>query len=121
MRFLSAEWLDRMAASMAPAPPEVSVAIHQRITGGPDGDVEYTIRLDGGAVVVEPGPGAADVEVVEDYETAAAISQGALSPAAAFAAGRLRLGGPVRSLIEHQEALASVGVHMTALAAATVY
>jgi putative sterol carrier protein len=131
MRFLSAEWLDGMASSMAPAPPDVSVAIHQRVTGGPEGDVEYTIRLAGGTVSVEPGPerpsergggpGPADVEIVEDYETAAAISQGLLSPAAAFAAGRLRLGGPVRSLIEHQEALAAVGERMAALAAATTY
>lgn len=122
MRFLSREWLERMASSMAPAPPDVSVAIHQRVTGGPDGDVEYTIRLHGGAVSVEPGPGgAADVEIVEDYETAAAISKGTLSPSAAFAAGRLRLGGPVRSLIEHQEALAAAGGGMAALAAATTY
>ena len=121
MRFLSGEWLDRMASSMAPAPPDVSVAVHQRVTGGPDGDVEYTLRLAGGAVSVEPGPGAADLQIVEDYETAAAISQGLLSPAAAFASGRLRLAGPVGALIEHQEALAAVGERMAALAAATTY
>ena len=121
VRFLSPEWLERMASSTPPVAPDVSLAIHQRITGGPDGDVEYTLRLDRGSVSVEPGPGTADVEIVEDYETAAAISQGRLSPASAFASGRLRLGGAVRLLVEHQEALTAVGGRMADLAAATTY
>lgn len=121
VRFLSREWLERMASATSPAPPDVSVAIHQRITGGPDGDVEYTLRVGGGTVSVEPGPGSADVEIVEDYETAAAISQGRLTPAAAFAAGRLHLHGAVGRLIEHHEALAAVGGGMAGLAEATTY
>lgn len=131
VRFLSGEWLDRMASSMAPPPPDVSVSIHQRITDGPDGDVEYTIRLVDGIISVEPGPerpaergggpGRADVGIVEDYETAVAISQGRISPAAAFAAGRLRLDGPIGSLIVHQDALAAIGERMASLAAATTY
>lgn len=121
MRFLSGEWLDRMASSTSPAAPDVSLAIHQRVTGGPDGDVEYTLRLDRGTVAVEPGPGPADVEIVEDYDTAAAVSQGRLSPAAAFASGRLKLGGSVGLLVEHREALAAVGSAMAGLAAATTY
>ena len=121
VRFLSGEWLDRMASATTPAPPDVSLAIHQRVIGGPDGDVEYTLRLHGGAVSVEAGPGTADVEIVQDYETAAAISQGTLSPAAAFAAGRLHLHGAVDSLIRHHEALAAVGTGMTGLAEATAY
>ena len=123
VRFLSGEWLERLAAATAPAagPPDVQVSIHQRVTGGPDGDVEYTVRLSGGRVTVEPGPGPADVEIVEDYETAAAISQGRLSPAAAFAAGRLRLGGAVGALVEHQEALSAVGPLLAGLAGTTTY
>jgi hypothetical protein len=121
VRFLSREWLERMAAATPAAGPGVRLAIHQRITGGPDGDVEYTLRLDGGAVTVEPGPGPADVEVVEDYETASAISQGRLSPAAAFATGRLELRGSIGLLVAHQEALAGVGAGLAGLAGATTY
>ena len=123
VRFLSGEWLERLAAATAPAPapPGLEMSIHQRVTGGPDGDVEYTIRLSGGRVTVEAGPGPADVEIVEDYETAAAISQGRLSPAAAFAAGRLRLGGAVGALVEHQESLAAVGPLLAGLAGTTTY
>lgn len=121
MRFLSAEWLERMATTSPPAPPDVSLAIHQRVTGGPDGDVEYTVRLDHGVLSVERGPGPADVDIVEDYGTAAAISQGRLSPAAAFAAGRLQVRGSIGLLVAHQETLAALGAGMAGMAAATTY
>lgn len=121
VRFLSREWLNRMASSMSPLAPDIVLAIHQRVTGGPDGDVEYTVRIDHGSVSVEPGPGTADVEIIEDYGTAAAISQGTLSPAAAFASGRLKLGGSVTLLVEHQDALAAVGERMAGLADTTSY
>ncbi len=121
MRFLSPEWLTRLAASAPTAAPDVALAIHQRVTGGPDGDVEYTLRLDHGAVAVEPGPGPADVEIVQDYATAMRISQGRLSPATAFAAGLLTVGGSIGLLVEHQDALAAVGGAMAELAQATTY
>lgn len=121
VRFLSPEWLERMATSAPAAATDVRLAIHQRITGGPDGDVEYTIRLDAGTVSVEPGPGLADVDIVEDYETASAISQGRLSPAAAFAAGRLQLRGSIGMLVAQQDALAALGAGMAGMAAVTTY
>ena len=121
VRFLSPEWLERIAAATSTAAPGVAVSVHQRVTGGPDGDVEFTLRLDRGSVVVEPGPGSADVEIVQSYETAAAISQGRLSPAAAFAAGRLRLSGEVWALVEHQEAVAALGPLVAAMAGDTTY
>ncbi len=121
MRFLSPEWLERMASATSAAAPGVDLAVHQRVTGGPDGDVEYTLRLAGGRVTFEPGPGEADVELVSDYETAAAISQGRLSPANAFAGGRLRVRGSVGSLVSHQEVLADVGKLLAGVADATTY
>jgi len=83
--------------------------------------VEYTFRLDHGTIAVVPGPGQADVEIVEDYATAAGISQGRLSPATAFAAGLLKMAGSIGLLVEHQEALAAVGEAMASLAEATTY
>jgi hypothetical protein len=121
VRFLSGEWLDRLAGAVSVASPAGSVSIHQRVTGGPDGDVEYTLRLDHGSVTVERGPGTADVQVVQDYATAAEISRGVLSPAAAFATGRLRLGGEVASLVEHQEALATLGPLLAGVSEGTTY
>ena len=123
MRFLSPEWLEHMRVATATAATVVAVSVHQRVTGGPDGDVEYTVRLGDGAVQVEPGPASppADVELSSDYATAAAISQGRISPASAFAAGRLRVGGAVSSLVSHQEAFAEVGKLLARVAEATTY
>ena len=121
MRFLSPEWLDRMQSATAEASPDATVSVHQRVTGGPDGDVEYTLRVAGGRVTFEPGPGAADVELVSDYDTAAAISRGELSPAKAFAAGRLHVQGSVTSLVAYQEVFADLGMLLAGVAGATTY
>ena len=121
MRFLSPEWLDHMRAATAPASPAATVSIHQRVTGGPDGDVEYTLRVGGGRATFEPGPGPADVTLVSDYETAAAISQGQLSAARAFAARRLRVRGSATALVAHQEAFDQLGALLAGVADRTTY
>ena len=120
VRFLSPEWLDSMRAATAPAAPATALRVRQRVTGGPDGDVEYVLALAGGEVRFEPA-GPADVELTTDYDTAAAISRGDLSPAAAFAAGRLRVGGEVSSLVAHQDAFAGIGRLLSGVAEATTY
>ena len=110
-----------MASATSVATPDVAIGIHQRVTGGPDGDVGYTVRAHQGTVTVEPGDRSADVEIVQDYETAAAISQGRLSPAAAFASGRLKVVGSISLLVEHQEALTGDRGLLAELAATTTY
>ncbi len=121
MKFLSPEWLAEVGALATGASPGGALRVHQRVTGGPDGDVEYTMRVADGTVTYTPGPGPADVELTLDYATAAAISQGRLSPAAAFAAGRLRAGGSVAALAAHQEAVARIGERLASVPAATEY
>ncbi|MDP8938117.1 MAG: SCP2 sterol-binding domain-containing protein [Actinomycetota bacterium] len=128
VRFLSAEWLDQLAETAAAsdhlrrASTGTSVVVRQVVTGGPDGDIDYVVRLDHGTVSVSPGAeGPADVEITEDYATATAISQGLLTPAAAFAAGRLKIGGRVGLLVEHAPAFAALGGVFAASRAATTY
>jgi len=127
VRFLSRQWLDHLSSLTSASSPTTTLSIHQRVTGGPDGpdfpdgDVEYTLRLVGGRVVFEPGPGDADLDLTSDYETAAAISQGFLTPAAAFAAGRLRIGGPVSVVVAHYEALAEIGTLLAGVPGDTTY
>ena len=123
MRFLSPEWLRHMSAATSNASSPVALSVHQRVTGGPDGDVEYTLRLGGGTVRFEPGPTAqrCDVELTSDYDTAAAISQGRISPSSAFAAGRLRVGGEVSALVGHQDAFAEIGKLLAGVSEATTY
>ena len=130
VRFLSPEWLDQLAAVAASdedvrrASADVSVAIRQVVTGGPGGDVDYVVRLDRGRVSIHRDGDAADgadVEIIEDYATAAAISQGLLTPAAAFAGGRLKLGGRVGLLVDHASVFAALGGVFAASRAATTY
>lgn len=122
VRFLSAEWLERMAAATTTASPGADVVVHQRVTGGPEGDVEYVLRARRGTVSFEPGPAAdADVTLVTDYATASAISQGRLSPASAFAAGRLRVIGSVGPLVASQEVFGGLGRLLAGVSEATTY
>jgi hypothetical protein len=121
VRFLSGEWFARLESATATASPTVDLTVRQRVTGGPGGDVEYTVRLANGTVRFEQGPGPADVELMTDYETAAAISQGRLSPASAFAAGRLRIGGSVSTLVASHEAFAGMAKLIGRVAEETTY
>ena len=92
------------------------------MTGGPDGDVEYVVRAGSGGFSVEPGAdGPVDIEVLESYESAAAISQGRLTPAAAFAAGALKLAGDVALLVASQDDFAALGDLLAPVRAATTY
>ncbi len=110
--FLSPEWLGELAEAAAAsdslrrAAGRVVLTVAHRITGGPQGDVEYRVRFRHGVVEVLPGPGPSEVTVEQPYATAAAISRGDLAPSEAFATGQLRLGGQPRLLAEHREVFA---------------
>ncbi|HEX2024620.1 MAG TPA: SCP2 sterol-binding domain-containing protein [Acidimicrobiales bacterium] len=113
-RFLSPEWLSevedaavrdervRRTASM------VDLTVHHVVRGGPQGDVAYTVHIADGTVQVRPGGTDGDVELTQDYGTAVAISQGTITPASAFAAGRLKLGGRVDVLVRNGDALSAL-------------
>ena len=129
-RFLSPEWLDLLAAAAGGGAasddeePGASCrfAIRQVVTGGPDGDVDYVVVTDAGRVSVHRGDGvAADVDVVQDYATASAISQGQLSPSVAFAGGRLELAGTIGLLARHHGAFTRLGELFAQVRAQTTY
>jgi len=135
VRFLSPEWLDALAAAAAGSEPlrravaDVDLTLRQVVVGAPEGDVAYSLRLAHGTATVTPdvtvtvGAGGDDVdlEVVQDYPTAVAISRGDLTPAAAFAAGRIRLGGRVGLLIRHGDVATGLGDLFASLRASTSY
>jgi len=115
IRFLSPEWLAALGAAAAAderlcqAVADIDLSVRQVVRGGPEGDVDYSLHLVNGTVTVDTGGDDADINVVQDYGTAAAISQGDLTPAAAFAAGRLKLGGRVDQLIRNGDMAAGLG------------
>ncbi len=89
---------------------------------GPDGDVDYVVRAGGGRFSIEPGAvGPVDIEIIETYASASAISQGRLTPAAAFAAGQLKLAGDVALLAARQGEFVALGRLLAPVRAATTY
>ncbi|HEX2041371.1 MAG TPA: SCP2 sterol-binding domain-containing protein [Acidimicrobiales bacterium] len=126
-RFLSPEWLAEVEEAagrderVRHAASTVDLTVRHVVRGGPEGDVAYSVRIGGSGVRVDPGGTDGDVVLTQDYETAVAISRGALTPAAAFAAGRLKLGGRVDVLVRQGDALAALTDAFAGLRDATEY
>ena len=127
-RFLSAEWLDQVAAAahgdqkLQAATAGVALTVRQVVTGGPDGEVAWHVRLGDGTVQIGSGrvPDA-EVVITQSHETATAVSRGRLSPAQAFASGRLKLSGQVGLLVRHQDAFAQLGITLATVRDATTF
>lgn len=127
-RFLSAEWFERAATAAAGAAPlqdgaaTEPVVLRNVILDGPEGTITYVVRLAKSRLALERDyTEAADVEVTQSYATASAISRGDLTPAAAFGAGRLKLGGRIGLLVENQHVFAELADVFGALRAETTY
>ncbi len=114
-RYLSDEWLaeieqaaqrsDDLRRAGAAGP----LTVQQVVTGGPDGEVAFHVKLSSDGVTVRRGRADdADVSFTQDNETAAAIGRGELSAQAAFMTGRLRVGGDLTLLIERQRDLGGI-------------
>ncbi len=106
--FLSDAWVAELdaAAHDVQLPAELSIVVQQVVLADRGEASEYTIRIDGGGASVTRGrvPDA-DVVFTQDRGTAEAIAKGELSAQAAFLAGRLRVGGDVRQLIDRAREL----------------
>ena len=126
MEFLSDEWLAALdEAARARVVPDddplagVRVTVEQVIERGP----RWRLHIDDGRLWVEPAPesGAADLRLTSDRVTAAAIASGRSSALQAFIAGDLVIGGDVRVMLEHREALEALGDLFGELRAATTF
>ena len=124
VRFLSPEWLAAAADAVRAATPGGTdgLTLQQVVTGGPDGEVAYRVRIGRDTVELLPGRGDdADVVFTEDWDTAAAIGEGRLSPQAAFVDGRVRVSGNVALVMAAQQSLATVESALAGVRAATTY
>ena len=128
VRYLSPEWFEEVN-EVAPAGGGVGAAgadapfcVQQIVTGGPDGDVRYWVRFEGGAVEAGLGEiGAPDVTVRQSYDTASAVSSGQLSAHAAIVEGRIRVSGDTTLLLEHQTALQELAAALDPVRRRTTY
>ena len=126
--FLSGAWLDEMAAAarddeaLRAATAGVSLTVQQVVTGTSGDDVAWYVRMADGDVQIVAGRAAgADVVITESADTAAAVCRGGLSPAEAFASGRLKLGGRVGLLARHQHAFDRLAAALATVHETTTY
>ena len=141
-RFLTTAWVDGFNAALdgveLPAPgPDAGLAaadgrftVAQEVRGTPDGDVRLVLRTAEGALSLAVGPleggptdgsDRADVTIALGYEDAAALATGALSPAEALNAGRIRVRGDLSVLAAGQELLVAAREHTQVFDTDTTY
>jgi putative sterol carrier protein len=97
MQFLSEEWVTAVAQALAEseAVREATKRTHarvQQVVNRGDERLSYWIEIDDGEVRM--GTGSIDspsVTVTSDYDTAAALAKGELSPMAAFFSGKIEI------------------------------
>jgi putative sterol carrier protein len=110
-RFLSDAWLAQLeaAARLAHPPTDVTLVVQEVVLQDRGDETAYAIRIGGGTVEVVRGRVAdADVTFTQDRATAAAIASGELSAQSAFMAGRLRMGGDLRAVLDRSQDLAAL-------------
>jgi hypothetical protein len=126
-RYLSDEWFaaaDQAGAASTRGHDERAGAlvVQHVVTGGPAGNRSFQVVLDAGGLQITPGEAAhATVTFTLDYDAAAAIARGELSAQAAFMAGRLRVGGDLRALVDHHRAHQELDDVLGAVRAQTTY
>ena len=123
--FLSDPWFDAMAAaaaSAAPVSPELTLVVQQAVTMEDGSTRAWYVQVRDGAIAVQQGSHEApSITFTVDAGTAAGIQSGTQSAQAAFMAGRLRVGGDVRVLLDQQAALQELDDVFAEVRAATTY
>jgi predicted lipid carrier protein YhbT len=114
VEFLSDEWLaaldqaarDRPSADHDPV-AGIDLRIEQVVRDGP----RWRLVIEGGAMRVdrEPDDTEPDIRLTSDRATAAAIAAGTRAALDAFITGDLVIGGDVRAMLDHREALEALG------------
>jgi putative sterol carrier protein len=102
-KWLTQEWLDESTklAADQPVRPGASARLQYRVTGGPDGEIEYYWIVEDGKLV-ENRLGRVDdpeVTLVEDYADALAMQKGELDANTAFMQGKITVEGDVAKLM----------------------
>lgn len=118
-RYLSQAWFDevneaaRKSTALRDGTAGMQLTLQQVVTGTPEGDLRYWVRIDDGTVETGLGTAADDgpphATVTQSYETAEAVINGGLSAEEAFLGGRIRLRGDIGVLLRHQSVLNSLG------------
>ncbi len=81
----------------------VDLGVQFDVSGGPDGDITYYLKVADGSAMTDRGPlDDADVTVASDYATSQAIAKGELNVQMAFMTGKIKVGGNMAKIMMHQ-------------------
>ena len=122
VRYLSDDWLQRASDALAEVVPlDVALTVGFVVSGGPDGERRYSLRLGPGPVAMVPGCEEAVVVLSQSWDTAREVAAGDRSAQRAFLEGDIRLEGDVRALLGHQAQLSVVEDHLASMRADTTF
>jgi len=108
-KFLSDEYMAAAAELLANHPgfmnaiTDVELDLQFVVTDAPEGDIDYRLAINDGAITFSRGTGDnPDVTVTNTYETAVGISTGELNTQMAFMTGKLKVAGNMAALMRNQ-------------------
>jgi putative sterol carrier protein len=115
VQFLSDEWVEELkqrlnaSESFRENAGDAEATLQQVISGGPEGERRYWIIIEEGRI--EMGPGEVehpDATITQDYDTAAGLARGEVSPVSAFMTGRLKINGSMMLIMQLQGAISEL-------------
>ena len=122
VKYLSPEWIEEYNAVLAKddavraALKGKSAALQMVVSGAPQGEVRYWLRIADGSASAGLGDlDGADVTISQSYETSAAVAQGELDGQKAFTQGKVKIQGKMLKMMQLRAPLAQVQTAMSAL------
>ena len=99
VQHLSPDWVEQLAVAggKLPARPGASARLQHVVSGGPDGEVAYTVTLEDGRIAdatVGRDDEAADCTLLITHKDAVLIAKGELALEAGYMQGRVKMTGP---------------------------
>ena len=113
--YLSQEWIDQYNAAMAgdeavrAAAKGKSAVLQMVISGAPQGEVRYWLRIADGGVAAGLGDNPdAEVTISQSYETSAEVNKGELDGQKAFMQGKVKISGKMLKMMQLRSPLEKV-------------
>jgi putative sterol carrier protein len=115
VKYLSQEWIDAYNTALAgddtvhAALKGKNAALQMVISGAPQGEVRYWLRIADGSASAGLGDAAdAEVTISQSYETSAQVNKGELDGQKAFMQGKVKISGKMLKMMQLRGALEKV-------------
>ena len=128
VRYLSLDWIDAVAASVATndrlgdLADQHEIGFTQVVSDGPEGDVVYHLQVGDGRIDFAAGPADPEhVRMEQSWHTAVAVATGELNAQEAFVNGHIRLFGDQQRLLDSQPVFGALDSVFSTVRVQTVY